>query len=291
MLKTILDLEEVNSGYKNKFWNLIQSKLLMKAKYNRSFRHFFWALQKHSAIQRNVALYGGAVRDFLFGLEPKDLDLVYYNNSSRPNEEIIKEVLRFALKDFVPNSNIKLSRNKYGSLVLDLHGLLIDLWEVKDCWIFQQDKFENKEKSFQNILDLSPLSSDMVMFLFDGTMIVDDNFKDTLNYGVLIKNNDLVSDNEYNAKRAAKICYKYDFKPDHQLKSYIENKLNMGNYNDYNWTKDPIRILKTIKKSSNFGDATSSELHVSSNYGKHEEIDVMKYLDLKKSYFIDELEF
>ena len=264
------------------------------------FRHFYWALQKHPAIQRNIVLYGGACRDFLHGSQPKDLDLVYQNSSDYSNEEILKEVLLFAFKKFLLDvekqfPKIKIHHNKYGSLVLDLDGILIDIWEIKDTWIFHEKNLPNKRRTFLSLKDFSPLSSDMIIYHFNGAMTIDSYFQDSLKYKTLYSNEDKVSDKKYHAQRIMKIAHKYGWGLSGYLNDYVKKQLKVE-FDQYDWDLDELQILKVTNKSFNKKiDWSKMELKKqissSNSDNKLQKIDVMKYLGLSNSVFEELIPF
>lgn len=301
MLKThpVIPLQRIVPGVKNDCWKMINQNLLRIAEENKYFRHFFWALQKHPAIQRNIALYGGACRDFLYGFKPKDLDFVYLNSSTRPNQEVLKEALRFAFRNFLPTNQIEFRANRYGSIVLNLDGLIIDLWEIKDTWIFNQKEIETN-KSFDDLSYFSPLTSDRILYLFDGSMLISEKFKSTVSDRTLSLQHPKVIDEKYNAMRAMKIAYKYGWDYSSNLSQYIKDRLGIDP-EKYNWEKDEFLILNTRKLTSNEYKKADwrkikeiRQLNSSNSHSVLNKINVMKYLGLvpkRENFILDEIDF
>lgn len=88
----------------------------------------------------NVIVFGGAVRDALFGYEKnvRDIDFVLYPRKSIRNKEqkdLLKEIIQIECKS-------RVRKNQFGGYKIENGNKTMDIWLLSDTWAFKQKLLE-----------------------------------------------------------------------------------------------------------------------------------------------------
>lgn len=168
-------------------------------------RNFFGVLNKID--KSNLAVCGGAVRDWWLMREPKDVDLVV--------------TCPFKIIDMLA-SNFKHTRSQFNGFMFDVSGNKVDLWRLQDSWIFTQGD-QTVEKTWERLLQSFPFNIDRVLVFADGR-VLEDGFFDGLNRREIELVNHVNKNPVTNiVQRAIRFKEKYDFKIGPKLQAEIDN--------------------------------------------------------------------
>lgn len=88
----------------------------------------------------HVIVFGGAVRDVLFGYEKniRDIDFVLYPRKcigDREQEDLLKEIIQVEFKS-------RVGQNQFGGYKIGSGRTTLDLWLLKDTWAFKHNLLE-----------------------------------------------------------------------------------------------------------------------------------------------------
>lgn len=165
-----------------------------------------------------VLLFGGAIRDWLLGNNPKDIDFVV---------DCPDAALKFLDK-------YKAEKNRFGGYKLYLKGTKIDLWALETTWAFKNDK--TLLPTLPTITRTAFLTLDAIAYSTDSGEIYENGFEKTLESRVL--------DIMYEPNPFPYLCVskslcamvKYDLNPSEKLIQYIRTQHDKG-YNKRSFDK------------------------------------------------------
>lgn len=180
-------------------------------------------------------VFGGAIRDWVVGKTPRDIDIVL---------DCPRQALNF-LTEF------KAEKNRFGGYYLLLDGVELDIWNLDASWPHKNDsKFERKLES----LTKTPFfNMDAVTYRLDTKVIQDDGFTQAMETKTL----DIVYEpNPFPflcVSKALCALSKYDMQPSANLKRYIDEQVHRGytqkSFDKYVELKNiPLKFEECIKK-------------------------------------------
>jgi hypothetical protein len=157
-----------------------------------------------------AAVFGGAVRDWSFGNQPRDIDVVV-DCPSQALDALIK---------------YKAKKNRFGGYKLTLDKVEFDIWNLDSTWAFGNDpKFSKK---LETIPQTVFLNVDAVAYCLDDKAILDKGFTKAMESRVL----DIVYEpNPYPylcVSKSLVALKKYDMKASPRLRSFIRDQEGRG---------------------------------------------------------------
>lgn len=175
-------------------------------------RNFFGILSKVE--KENLAICGGAVRDWWLDREPKDIDLVVNCPVGIVN---------------MLERNFPHTRSQFNGFMFDVGGAKIDLWRLQDSWIFTQDM--SMEKTWENLLISFPFNIDCILVFGDGR-VLENGFFDGL-YRQEIELINPINKNPITniIQRAIRFKEKYGFKFGPKLQAEIDSRSKKSGIN------------------------------------------------------------
>ncbi len=132
--------------------NLLSRTVLDKLEevrtYSSKLRNFFGILNQLP--KGDVAIFGGAVRDWHLGRTPKDIDIVV----DAP-KEFIEKLTR----------NFPHDKSEFDGYHFEVSGIHLDVWRLEDSWCFRD---RNIQKSWYGLLGSVPFDVDSILVFKDG---------------------------------------------------------------------------------------------------------------------------
>ena len=169
----------------------------------------------------DVYLFGGAVRDYLNDNFQNIRDFDFVINS--------KDGSLINIEDYLYDSNtIIYKKNRFGGYKINFNGIIIDIWNLKDTWLF---KAGYMKPSINNLINSVYLNIDSLVYLLNNDEYInncDKNYKDIFHNKII----DIVyKENPYeelNLLRALvlKKRYSFDFSDEIKNKFYEYSKNN-----------------------------------------------------------------
>ena len=170
-------------------------------------RNFFGILNKVE--KKSLAVCGGAVRDWWFLRDPKDIDLVV---------DCPEKVIHMLA------SNFKHRKSQFNGYVFDVGGIKIDIWRLQDSWAFTQNPL--MEKTWGNLLYSFPFDIDSVLVFADGS-VKENGFFDSLNRREIELVNPINKNPVTNiVQRAVRFKEKYGFRFGPKLQAEVDRHCN-----------------------------------------------------------------
>lgn len=119
-------------------------------------RNFFGILNQLPSDE--VAIFGGAVRDWHLGKTPKDIDIVIKESTMETIEKLTK--------------NFDCNRSKFDGYHFEVSGIHLDVWRLQDSWYFRD---RNVPKVWAELAASVPFDVDAILVFRDG-FVVDRGF-------------------------------------------------------------------------------------------------------------------
>lgn len=165
-----------------------------------------------------AVIFGGAIRDWIVGKSPRDIDLVL----DCPDKSL----------NFL--SQYKAEKNRFGGYYLKIDDVELDVWNLDSTWAFKRDsKFTKNLKSLTQTVFFN---MDAVLFYLDTGKLQDDGFSQAMESKAL----DIVYEpNPFPflcVSKALCALHKYDMRPTDNLRRYIDEQIGRG-YTKKSFTK------------------------------------------------------
>lgn len=184
-------------------------------------------IQEDATVERLIAklnrcgpavIFGGAVRDWIIGKTPRDIDIVL----DCPNNSL----------EFL--SNFKAQKNRFGGYYIKIGNLELDIWNLDSTWAFSKDP--QFKKNLKTLTQTVFFNMDAVLFYLDTNHLQDDGFTQAMESRVL----DIVYEpNPFPylcVSKALCALTKYDMRPSENLKRFIAEQMDKG-YTKKSFTK------------------------------------------------------
>jgi len=154
-------------------------------------RNFFGILNKIPKI--DMAICGGAVRDWHLGKEPKDIDIIL---------DCSMEIIECLTQNF------DYVRSSFNGYMFNIDGVKIDIWRLPDSWIFTQKT--DITKCWTGLIRSFPLNIDGIM-VFGSGEVLECGFYEALNTKQIELMNSLTKNPISNiVQRGIRFSQKYD---------------------------------------------------------------------------------
>lgn len=197
-------LEYGLSPHKEYVSKLVYDKLEEVSSSSGKLKNFFSIINKVE--KANIAVCGGAVRDWHLDKEPKDIDIVI----DCPNNIIEMLCCNFPHK-----------RSQFNGYMFDVGGVKIDIWRLEDSWIFTKNS--TITKTWKNLLESFPFNIDSILVFGDGRCLAC-GFFEGLSHREIELVNPINKNPETNiVQRAIRFRNKYGFKIGPKLQAEIDN--------------------------------------------------------------------
>jgi len=156
-----------------------------------------------------AVIFGGAIRDWIVGKTPRDIDIVL----DCPSKSL----------EFL---NQKSNKNKFGGYFLKIDGIEFDIWNLDATWAFKNDaKFS---KNLKTLTQTVFFNMDTVLYYLDTGKLQDDGFTQAMESKTL----DIVYEpNPFPflcVSKALVALTKYDMRASDKLKRFIEEQKARG---------------------------------------------------------------
>lgn len=165
-----------------------------------------------------TVVLGGAVRDWFFGKQPRDVDIVV---------DCPVDKLEFLLR-------FKAKKNKFGGFKLSAGKTEFDIWSLDSTWAFGNDP--KLERKLEIVPETVFLNLDAITYCLKTGAILDKGFTQAMESRTL----DIVYEpNPYPylcVSKALIALSKYDLKPSERLKEFIGNQEGRG-YSEASFNK------------------------------------------------------
>lgn len=163
-------------------------------------------------------VFGGAVRDWIVGKTPRDIDIVIDCN----------------IKNLSILDRYKGVKNKFGGYKLLVEGIEFDIWSLENTWALKNDtKFEKK---LATIPFTAFLNLDAIAYRLDSQEIYENGFQRAMTSKVL---DIMYEPNPYPflcVSKALCALSKYDLSASDNLKRYVDEQKSRG-YNKKSFEK------------------------------------------------------
>ena len=159
---------------------------------------------------RNIkwGITGGGVRDFIFGYEPNDIDVLI----DAPDE---------LLDQVINDGGYKLGKiNAFGGRKMDFDGMLTDVWTVSSTWGIKHGY--KKNKGLESYPKVTTFSADAVVVSPDFNEIHADKLIKTLETGKVKIVFDKTPIPLKTAIKAYRLFHKYGLKPGKSVSKFIK---------------------------------------------------------------------
>ncbi len=191
---------------------------LKKLQENQTIAQLFEKLSKAGP----AVIFGGAIRDWIIGKSPRDIDVVLDCPDSK---------LSFALNSL---GLYKPERNRFGGYFFKIDGVEFDIWNLDSTWAFKKDtKFIKHLKTLPQTVFFN---MDAVIYYLDTGSVLDNGFSQAMESKTL----DIVYEpNPFPFLCVSKaLCHltKYEMRPSNNLKRYIDEQIGRG-YTQKSFTK------------------------------------------------------
>ncbi len=237
---------------------------------------FLRRIQYHWAVRDRLGLFGGAIRDFLFNKKFKDLDFIFELDRKYIS---LEEFWDYVWNDErIKPEREKMKETNLGGMIVNLDGVPIDIWELKDTYCFKVKKLE---PSWKGVVENVPFESDTMIVRFDNEVIEDRSniwssggaFTQSLfiDKKLFIHRGKEIHQIDFpkkNALRALNICQKYNLKPSDKTQKLIENFLSKKDIKNFktlclssniDWSKAKIKIASSNKEEDEKSDCKISD--------------------------------
>jgi len=159
------------------------------------------------SISYPIGIFGGAVRSWLTGLSPRDIDIAV---------DCSQEELNTLVSKISPGSSL----NRFGGYKVSQESGDYDLWALGETWAI---KNAGVSPTFENLAVTASFNADCLVYTRDG--LLDKGWEQARSSGILEIN---YLPNPYpffNALRGIKMCNKYRLKPSELFKQYVKHNL------------------------------------------------------------------
>ncbi len=165
-----------------------------------------------------VVILGGALRDWIVGKTPRDIDLVL----DCPNKSL----------EFL--AQYKAEKNKFGGYYFKIDDVEFDVWNLDSTWAFKKDS--SFTKNLKTLTKTVFFNMDAVLYYLDTDKLQDDGFGQAMESKTL----DIVFEpNPFPflcVSKALCALQKYELRASDNLNRYIEEQMGRG-YNKNSFTK------------------------------------------------------
>lgn len=185
------------------FLSELVTRRLSDIKISAKIKNFFNIL--HQVDQKNIGVFGGAIRDWYLCRKPKDIDIVL---DCQP--EILNRLA----------SNFKYIKTQFDGYQFEVDDLKFDIWRLQDAWFFQKG---HADISWLNLVHSAPFNIDTVLVRLDG-QTYDLGFSTAIFRREIELNNPINKDPKlYIVQRALRFKEKYGFSLGPKLVKFIQN--------------------------------------------------------------------
>ena len=163
-------------------------------------------------------IFGGAVRSWILGRDPRDIDIAV---------DCTQEQLTEYILDVVSDKN--LSSNRFGGFKFKDAGYEFDMWPLAETWAIKNEKIE---PTFENLSRYASFNADCIVMEVSRNKCIplhDFGFAEAANSGIVEVNYAPNPIAPYNAMRGLRICKTYNWKPGKSLLEYVKEHVNEKN--------------------------------------------------------------
>lgn len=160
-----------------------------------------------------VALVGGAVRDWALHKKPRDLDLVVDTCPQLLEEFIGKQYLR---------------RTRYGGFHLIIDGIYVDVWALSTTWAFSHLAVEPADMTFEKLPQTAFFNADAIAVRWSDAKVFQCGFFDAF---VKRELGSILEENPYPhlcAARGLVLARKYNLFISKSLLNYFQSQIENG---------------------------------------------------------------
>jgi hypothetical protein len=160
------------------------------------------------------AVFGGAVRSWIRGREPRDIDIAV-------------DCTKDQLLSLVEGLGVELNRNRFGGLKVQDGPLTYDLWPIAEtCALVNA----NVQPTFENLLRHGSFNVDCIILEVDEIMKLRDfGYFDAIKNGFVEVNYEPNPMPAANALRGLRLCNQLDLNPGKSLISLVHQHINDKN--------------------------------------------------------------
>jgi hypothetical protein len=154
-------------------------------------------------------ILGGAIRDWVFGNRPKDIDIVVDCPANK-----------LTLDDY------QSTKSKFGGIKLTVDEIDFDVWSREHSWAFKNEPSLNE--GLDTVTQVVFFNADAIGYRLDSDRIVDHGFSSAIDSRIL----DIIYEpNPFpflQVSKALILFKKYDLSPSSRLRDYIEEQIARG---------------------------------------------------------------
>jgi hypothetical protein len=154
------------------------------------------------SIQYSYGVFGGAVRSWITGRKPRDIDIAI-------NCE------RFQLEELL--EDFKSEQNRFGGFKLNENGVIFDMWPLNETWALKNAQVDF---TFDNLARYASYNLDCIV-LTDSLETIDIGYSKAMKEGFVEVNYEPNPIAMYNALRGLRLCKVYNLKAGQSLKDYV----------------------------------------------------------------------